>query len=38
MSLIGPDDLVNCFLLSNDQAAQFILQILRLPSLLAGIK
>ena len=29
VNLIGPDDLVNCFLLSNDEAAEFVLQILR---------
>jgi hypothetical protein len=37
-SLISPDYLVNCFLLSNDQVAQFVVQIIRLPSRLGGIK
>ena len=32
VGLVCPDDLVNCFLLSNDEPAEFALQILRLSS------
>src|SRR5258705_306028 len=38
MSLISPHDLVNCFVLSNDEAAKFVLQVLRLPSRPGGIQ
>src|SRR5260370_727734 len=37
VSLISPHDPMNCFLLSNDEVAELVLQILRLPSRLSGI-
>ena len=38
VSLISPHDLVNCFLLSNDEVTEFVHQIIRLPSRLGGIQ
>src|ERR1700680_3423467 len=37
VSLVSPHDLVNCFLLSNDEVAKLVLQIIRLSSRLTGI-
>src|ERR1700680_2470453 len=36
VSLVSPHDLVNRFLLSNDEVAELVLQMFRLPSVLAG--
>jgi hypothetical protein len=37
VSLVSPDDLVNSFVLSNYEVAEFVLQVLRLSSRSAGI-
>src|SRR5437899_4705769 len=38
VSLICPHDLVNCFVLSNDEVAEIVLQVLRRPTVLSGIQ
>jgi hypothetical protein len=37
VSLISPHDPVNCFILSNDEAVELVLQFLRLPSRPGGV-
>src|SRR5947209_4274881 len=38
VSLISPHDLVNCFVLSNNEVAELALQVLRLPSILRRVQ
>jgi hypothetical protein len=37
VSLISPHDPVNCFILSNDEAVELVLQFLRLPTRPGGV-